>query len=125
MRERNLDSWHLLINGYVANGQGNDGLLLFKGMKKSGLRPDEDTFMAVFTACSSAGVVEEGFLFFEVMRNEYSISLGIDHYLGVIDILGKAGHLYEAAKKKKIVHVIKSKRATLQINCHVTIFRQF
>ena len=109
MRERNLDSWHLLINSYAVNGQGDDGLLLFEDMKKSRLRPDEDTFMFVFATCSSAGVVEKGFLFLEAMRNEYGISHGNDHYLGVIDILRKAGHLYAAKKKMKIVHVIKSK----------------
>ncbi|EEF48105.1 pentatricopeptide repeat-containing protein, putative [Ricinus communis] len=96
MRERNMRSWHLLISGYAANGQGDDGLLLFEEMKESGLRPDENTFSVVFAACSSAGAIKEGLLFFEALRNEYGMSPRIDHYLGVIDILGKAGHLCEA-----------------------------
>ncbi|KAF2293357.1 hypothetical protein GH714_000990 [Hevea brasiliensis] len=96
MRERNMGSWHLLISEYAANLQGENGLLLFEEMKKSGYHPDEETFVAVFAACSSAGAVEESLLHFEAMRSEYGIIPGIDHYLGVINVLGSAGHLWEA-----------------------------
>ncbi|KAA8534867.1 hypothetical protein F0562_029917 [Nyssa sinensis] len=54
MRERNMGSWHLMINGYATNGQGDDGLLLFEQMRKEGLRPNEKTFVAVLSACASA-----------------------------------------------------------------------
>ncbi|XP_028114963.1 pentatricopeptide repeat-containing protein At2g15690, mitochondrial-like [Camellia sinensis] len=96
MRERNLDSWHLMINGYANNGEGDDGLVLFGQMRKSGLRPSADTFLAVLSACATAEVVEEGFTHFELMKNEYGIDPRIEHYLGVIDVLGKAGHVNEA-----------------------------
>ncbi|KDP33735.1 hypothetical protein JCGZ_07306 [Jatropha curcas] len=96
MRERNMGSWHLLINGYAANGQGDRGLLLYEDMKKSGLQPNEETFFAVFAACSSVGAVEESLLHLQEMRTEYGIIPGIEHYLGVIDVLGNAGHLWEA-----------------------------
>lgn len=96
MPDRNLSSWHLMINGYASNGQGDDGLLLFEQMKKVGLHPDKDTFLVVLSACASAEAVEEGLIHFEAMENEYGIAPGIDHYLGVIDVLGKSGHLNEA-----------------------------
>ncbi|OVA11347.1 Pentatricopeptide repeat [Macleaya cordata] len=96
MPERNLDSWHLMINGYAANGQGDDGLQLFEQMRKLGLQPNQETFLAVFAACASAEAVEEGFIHFELMKNVYGITPGIEHYLGLIDVLGKSGHVNEA-----------------------------
>ncbi|CAK7352696.1 unnamed protein product [Dovyalis caffra] len=95
MRKRNMRSWYLLINAYAANGQGVDGLLLFDEMKKLGLQPNAEIFSAVFMACASAGVVEECLLHFESMRIEYGITPGIEHYLGVVDVLGTTGLLYE------------------------------
>ncbi|XP_010256480.1 PREDICTED: pentatricopeptide repeat-containing protein At2g15690-like [Nelumbo nucifera] len=94
--ERNMDTWHLMINGYAINGQGDDGLQLFEQMRKLGLRPDAQTFLAVLSACASAETVEEGFIHFESMKNEYGISPGIEHYLGVVDVLGASGHVTEA-----------------------------
>ncbi|KAL5768657.1 hypothetical protein ACOSP7_015204 [Xanthoceras sorbifolium] len=96
MRDRNLSSWHLMINGYAENGQGNDGLLLFEKMRKTGFPPNEETFVVVFMACASAEAVKEGFTYFELMKNEYGIIPGIEHCLGVIEVLGRAGHLHEA-----------------------------
>ncbi|XP_043718507.1 pentatricopeptide repeat-containing protein At2g15690, mitochondrial-like isoform X2 [Telopea speciosissima] len=93
---RNMDSWHLMINGYATNGQGDDGLQLFEQMRQLGLRPDGQTFLAVLSACASADAVEEGFIHFESMKNEYGISPGMEHYLGLINVLGKSGHVIEA-----------------------------
>ena len=97
MRERNMCSWHLMINGYAVNGQGNYGLLLFEEMRKAGgLQPNGKTFVLLLAACASVEVVEEGLMYFNLMKNEYGIVPGIEHYLGVIDVFGTSGHLNEA-----------------------------
>ncbi|XP_062148582.1 pentatricopeptide repeat-containing protein At2g15690, mitochondrial-like [Alnus glutinosa] len=96
MRDRNVSSWHLMINGYAVNGQGSNGLLLFEEMRKAGLRPNSETFVLVLAACASAEAVGEGLYHFESMKNEHGIVLGIEHCLGVIDVLGRSGHLNEA-----------------------------
>lgn len=97
LRARSLELWHLMINSYGKNEEGKNGLLLFEKMRKVGiLRPNGETFLAVLSACASAGAVQEGFLYFEMMKDEYGIVPGIEHYLGVIDVLGQAGHLSEA-----------------------------
>ncbi|XP_065870747.1 pentatricopeptide repeat-containing protein At2g15690, mitochondrial-like [Euphorbia lathyris] len=95
MPERNMDSWHLMLNGYAHNNIGDEGLQMFEQMRIQGLKPTEETFLAVLSACASADAVEEGFLHFESMKNEYGINPGIQHYLGVIDILGKCGYVNE------------------------------
>ncbi|KAF2321201.1 hypothetical protein GH714_035364 [Hevea brasiliensis] len=95
MPDRNMDSWHLMINGYANNNLGDEGLLLFEQMRKLGLKPTEETFLAVLSACASADAVEEGFLHLESMKNEYGINPRMEHYLGVIDVLGKSGFVNE------------------------------
>ncbi|CAA2958095.1 pentatricopeptide repeat-containing protein At2g15690, mitochondrial [Olea europaea var. sylvestris] len=96
MPDRNMDSWHLMINGYAANGLGDDGLALFEQMRKLGLQPNGETFLAVLEACASAEAIEEGFIHFESMKTDYGIPPGIEHYLGLLGVLGKIGHLAEA-----------------------------
>ncbi|KAK3409507.1 hypothetical protein EUGRSUZ_J01626 [Eucalyptus grandis] len=85
MLDKNIDSWHLMINGYA-----------YEQMRKLGLKPNEQTFLAVLSACASIGAIEEGFIHFESMQNDYGIEPGIEHYLGVIDVLCQPGHLAEA-----------------------------
>lgn len=96
MRERKLDLWHLMISGYAETGDGESGLLLFEQMRKlRRLEPNGDTFSVVLSACASKGYVKEGFTYFELMKNEYGIVPGVEHYLGIADVLGKSGHLNE------------------------------
>ncbi|XAR48888.1 hypothetical protein NMG60_11031864 [Bertholletia excelsa] len=96
MPERNMDTWHLMINGYAENGKGDDGLALYEQMRNLGLQPNEQTFLAVLSACASDEAVEEGFVHFESMKPEYGIAPGIEHYLKLLDVLGHSGHLNEA-----------------------------
>ncbi|KAJ4708609.1 Pentatricopeptide repeat [Melia azedarach] len=96
MSLRNLSSWRLMINGYAANGQGNDGLLLFEQMRKTDFQPDKETFVVVLATCASAEAAKQGIVYFDLMKNEYGIVPETEHYLGVIKILGRAGHLNEA-----------------------------
>ncbi|KAL2938867.1 hypothetical protein RDABS01_022316 [Bienertia sinuspersici] len=96
MPERNIDSWHLMIKGYASNSLGDDGLQLFEKMKELGLRPNSETFQAVLSACAGAEAVEEGFIYLEKMRTEHGIQPQLEHYLGLLDVLGASGFLVEA-----------------------------
>ncbi|KAL6218814.1 hypothetical protein ACLB2K_012023 [Fragaria x ananassa] len=94
--EKNIDSWHLMINWYAENGLGDDGLQMFELLREQGLKPNSDTFLAVFSACASADAVEEAFIHFYSMKEEYGFDPEKEHYLGIVDVLGKCGHLHEA-----------------------------
>ncbi|XP_038889181.1 pentatricopeptide repeat-containing protein At2g15690, mitochondrial-like [Benincasa hispida] len=96
MPDRDTRTWNLMIKGYGDNGEGDDGLALFEQMKNVGLQPNPETFLVVLAACAIAEAVEEGLFYFNIMENEYGISPEIEHYLGVVDVLGKFGHLIEA-----------------------------
>ncbi|XP_050382913.1 pentatricopeptide repeat-containing protein At2g15690, mitochondrial-like [Argentina anserina] len=96
MSERDLRLWHSMINAYAKNGEGSEGVLLFEKMRSEGLKPDKESVVAVLGACATAGAVEEGLALFEMMEDEFGIALEIEHYVGVVDVLGKSGHLKEA-----------------------------
>lgn len=96
MPDRNMDSWNSMISGYAVNGLGDDGLAIYEHMRKLGLQPSEQTFLAVLDACASADAVDEGFLHFKSMKEEYGMEPKVEHYLGLLGILGKCGYLEKA-----------------------------
>eukprot|EP01018_Ginkgo_biloba_P026238 Gb_36365 [translate_table: standard] len=96
MSTRNVVSWSAMIAGYGMHGQGEEALALFSRMLETGLKPNYITFVAVLSACSHAGLVDEGWKYFECMSRDYGIKPRLKHYACIVDLLGRAGHLNEA-----------------------------
>ncbi|XP_028794279.1 pentatricopeptide repeat-containing protein At2g15690, mitochondrial-like isoform X2 [Neltuma alba] len=96
MANKNMDSWHLMIYGYTNNTMGDESLQLFELMKEQGLEPTSETFLAVLSACASSEAVEDGYLHFESMKSKHGIEPGVEHYMGLLDVLGQSGYLKEA-----------------------------
>ncbi|KAL5710435.1 hypothetical protein ACHQM5_020996 [Ranunculus cassubicifolius] len=94
--EKNVDSWNKMMIGLCDNGQAKDVIKMFKEMRRSGFRPDQDTFTAVFKACNSAGAVEEARVYFECMKDNFGVTPTMEHYLCLVDLLGKSGKIQEA-----------------------------
>lgn len=93
---RNVFSWTALIQGLASNGQGKKALKYFKQMQEKNVDPNDVTFIGVLSACSHAGLVEEGRKLFISMSNDYGIEPRIEHYGCMVDILGRAGLIQEA-----------------------------
>eukprot|EP01018_Ginkgo_biloba_P037432 Gb_29874 [translate_table: standard] len=96
MHERDVASWSAMIAGYGMHGHGEDALELFSQMRQRGVKPDHITFVCVLSACSHAGLVDEGWKWFECMRRDYCITPRSEHYACMVDLLGRAGRLNEA-----------------------------
>ncbi|XP_058091060.1 pentatricopeptide repeat-containing protein At4g32450, mitochondrial-like [Magnolia sinica] len=96
MPERNFTSWDTLITGFANNGLGEDAIDMFSRFKQAGLRPDGRMFIGVFSACSVLNAIDEGMLHFESMSKDYSIVPAMEHYVSIVDMLGKSGYLDEA-----------------------------
>ncbi|KAA8544572.1 hypothetical protein F0562_022569 [Nyssa sinensis] len=94
--ERDLVSWTSMITAYGSHGQVFEALKLFGEMQQSNAKPDRVTFLAVMSACSHAGLVDEGCYYFNLMITDYGIKPTIEDYSCLIDILGRAGRLHEA-----------------------------
>lgn len=95
MQERNLITWSTMISGYGMHGKGEDALELFHHMKHF-FRPDHIVFVSVLSACSHAGLIEEGWQCFNSMTREFGIVPRAEHYACMVDLLGRAGKLKEA-----------------------------
>nr|XP_010943474.1 pentatricopeptide repeat-containing protein At4g35130, chloroplastic [Elaeis guineensis] len=93
---KDIVSWNTIIIGYGYHGHGKIALDLFSDMKSKGIQPNESTFVSVLTACSLSGLVDEGWLNFNAMQQEYNISPQIEHYGCMVDLLGRTGDLKEA-----------------------------
>eukprot|EP01018_Ginkgo_biloba_P021808 Gb_31465 [translate_table: standard] len=96
MPTRNVVTWTAMIVGYAMHGRGKDALLLFEQMQHSGTYPDNVTFVGVLSACCHAGLVEDGWKYFDCMSRDYHIKPSMEHYCCMVDLLGRAGYLEEA-----------------------------
>ncbi|KAM0954535.1 putative tetratricopeptide-like helical domain superfamily [Dioscorea sansibarensis] len=96
MSWKDLISWTSLMNGYGIHGYGKEAVELFDEMIISGIEPDSVVFMGVVSACSHAGLVEEGLKYFNLMRTVYNVLADKEVYGCVVDLLGRAGRLTEA-----------------------------
>ncbi|XP_058089016.1 pentatricopeptide repeat-containing protein At5g66520 [Magnolia sinica] len=96
IEDKSVAAWTAMITGFATHGRGREALELFMEMKKAGIKPNEITFTGVLTACSYAGLVEEGKLIFKSMKRTCDASPLIEHYGCMVDLLGRAGLLKEA-----------------------------
>eukprot|EP01018_Ginkgo_biloba_P028364 Gb_34248 [translate_table: standard] len=93
MPTRDIVLWNVMIVGYAQNGSGKLALELFEQMLLEGVKPDHITFIGVLSACSHAGLVDEGHDYFDSMTRDHCITPGADHYACMIALLGRAGRL--------------------------------
>ncbi|KMZ64208.1 Pentatricopeptide repeat-containing protein [Zostera marina] len=93
---RDVHSWTSVITSLALNGHGRTALEIFSGMKTSGIVPDSVTFIAILSACSHSGFVDEGKSVFESMVKDFTIVPDTKHYGCMVDLLSRAGHLEDA-----------------------------
>ncbi|POO00639.1 DYW domain containing protein [Trema orientale] len=92
MPERDVVSWTALIQGFVAEGYGIDGVVLFSEMKKDGIRPNEFTLATGLKACSLC--LNLGFgklLHSEAIKVGYFSDLFVGSLL--VDLYAKCGEM--------------------------------
>nr|KYP64156.1 Putative pentatricopeptide repeat-containing protein At3g23330 family [Cajanus cajan] len=95
INEPNVVLWTSMISGCALHGQGRQAIGLFEEMLKQGIIPNEITFLGVLSACSHAGLLEEGFRYFSMMKDAYHINPGVEHCTSMVDLYGRAGRLME------------------------------
>lgn len=96
IQEKDVVSWSSMIKAYARNGNAKEALDIFQLMRKSETRPNHITFLAILSACSHAGFVDEGRELFRSMEKEYGLKPGIEHFTCMVDIFCRAGLLKDA-----------------------------
>ncbi|GAV62336.1 PPR domain-containing protein/PPR_2 domain-containing protein [Cephalotus follicularis] len=91
MPNKNVVSWNSMIMGYGMHGHGEKALELFLEMDKRGPMPNDATFVCVLSACTHAGMVLEGWWYFDLMRRVFKVEPKVEHYGCMVDLLGRAG----------------------------------
>ncbi|KAG8383369.1 hypothetical protein BUALT_Bualt04G0005400 [Buddleja alternifolia] len=98
MHEKNVYAYSSMIIGLAIHGRANSAIELFEEMVKTDVRPNDVTFIGVLTACSHAGLVDQGQRLFKMMEKFYGVKPCVDHYNCMVDLLGRTGRLEEALK---------------------------
>ncbi|KAM0932793.1 putative tetratricopeptide-like helical domain superfamily [Dioscorea sansibarensis] len=93
MMKKDLHSWTAMITCLASHGYGGEALYLFSQMVQSNILPDSVTFVAVLSACSHAGLVDEGIQIFDCMERVYRITPDLKHYGCMVDLFSRAGLL--------------------------------
>ncbi|XP_059067789.1 pentatricopeptide repeat-containing protein At2g13600-like [Cryptomeria japonica] len=96
MPQKSVISWTAMIAGCAMHGYSKDSLELFELMKHSGTDPNHVTFLCILFACSHAGLVDSACKYFNCMSDSYCIMPTPDHYVCMVDLLGRAGYLEQA-----------------------------
>ncbi|XP_058071619.1 putative pentatricopeptide repeat-containing protein At3g05240 [Magnolia sinica] len=96
MPEKNLLSWTAMIIGFALNGHSNNAIGLFLEMQRSGIEPDEITFIGILMACNFSGSVDEGYKYLEYMERKCNVKPNLEHYRHMVELLGRRGLLGKA-----------------------------
>lgn len=98
VESKDVVSWTAMILSYSIHGYGSQSLQAFAQMLRSGITPDDITFVGVLTACSHAGLVNKGQKLFDSMARAYGLEPKAAHYSCLVDILGRAGKIEQATR---------------------------
>uniref|UniRef100_A0A0E0M4U9 Inositol polyphosphate-related phosphatase domain-containing protein n=1 Tax=Oryza punctata TaxID=4537 RepID=A0A0E0M4U9_ORYPU len=93
---KDVRTWSVMIAGLALNGFSTDALHFFTQMKDHNIQPDSVTLTAVLSACTHAGMVDEGKRILHRMPLDYHLQPTIEHYGCTVHLLGRAGLLQEA-----------------------------
>lgn len=94
--QKDLVSWNCMIAAYAHHGCGKEAIELFNKMRCLGFKPDDVSYVGLLSACSHAGLVEDGLSYFDELIKDGSLQLREDHYTCLVDLCGRAGRLKEA-----------------------------
>ncbi|KAK9278294.1 hypothetical protein L1049_027859 [Liquidambar formosana] len=96
VQRNDVSVWNAMINGLAIHGLAIDAIAIFSQMEMENVSPDSITFIAILTACSHCGLVEQGRNYFDLMKRHYSVQPQLQHYGAMVDLLGRAGLIDEA-----------------------------
>ncbi|KAL0364383.1 UNVERIFIED_CONTAM: putative pentatricopeptide repeat-containing protein, mitochondrial [Sesamum angustifolium] len=87
-----------MISAYSMHGLGAEALKMFESMQETDITPNQLTFVAVLSACSNTGSLDQGHYYFTTMQEAYGIEPCMEHYTCMVSLLGRLGHLDRALK---------------------------
>ncbi|XP_065878321.1 pentatricopeptide repeat-containing protein At2g13600-like isoform X2 [Euphorbia lathyris] len=97
MSEKNEVSWTVMIQGLAESGFPLECLDKFQEMEEtSTVACNEQMLLSVLFACSHSGLINKGVGYFNSMEAVYAVKPKGRHYTCIVDMLSRAGLIYEA-----------------------------
>ncbi|KAL3653424.1 hypothetical protein CASFOL_003105 [Castilleja foliolosa] len=115
-------SFTAILSAYAYHGFAAHALCIFERMSQMNVKPSDVTLLCVLSACSHAGLVDQGLRYFRSMEREYGFVPKMEHYACVVDLLGRVGRLdeaYEFIMKEMAVEPDEMVWQTLLAGCRV------
>ncbi|ONK76973.1 uncharacterized protein A4U43_C02F1810 [Asparagus officinalis] len=98
IRERNVVSWNSVICGFAQNGKGEKALEFYEKMRVMGVKPNSVTLLGLLFGCNHAGLVDEGYKYFNLAKEEDPNILRAEHYACMVDLLSRSGRFDESER---------------------------
>lgn len=118
--DRDLVSWNSMIAAYAHHGRGKEAIMVLEDMQKTGIKPNEVTYVGLLSACSHSGLVQEGLSYFELLLKDRSIEVRDDHYTCLVDLYIRAGKVEEAFDLvQKLPEASANAWGTLLLGCNI------
>ncbi|KAA8514919.1 hypothetical protein F0562_018098 [Nyssa sinensis] len=94
--QKDLVMFTAMIGGYAMHGMGDKALGVLSHMLDLGIKPDHVIITAVLSACSHAGLVDEGLKIFDSIDKVHKIKPTMEQYACVVDLLARGGRINDA-----------------------------
>ncbi|KAL6315766.1 hypothetical protein AAG906_007195 [Vitis piasezkii] len=100
MSKRCIITWTTMVSGLAVNGKCREAINLFDKMCLEGTKPDDVIFIAVLSACTHGGLVEEGKRVFDQMVQEFGIKPELSIMVAWLIFLVEQGNLLKSVTEK-------------------------
>ncbi|KAI5076875.1 hypothetical protein GOP47_0008940 [Adiantum capillus-veneris] len=94
--EQDVVLWNTLLAGYAQLGKDTVVRILYERMVEKGQEPNVVTHSILLAVFSHQGLLDEGQSQFELLNKSYGFAPSIEHYICMVDLLGRAGRVEEA-----------------------------
>lgn len=96
-QKRSVVTWSAMISAYAQHSRHEMSLECFDDMVQEGIKPNSVTYVCLLSACYHLGLVNQGCHHFYTMQRVYGIKPSHEHKNCLVELLGRAGRLKEAA----------------------------
>ncbi|XP_010912874.2 putative pentatricopeptide repeat-containing protein At5g08490 [Elaeis guineensis] len=94
--QKDLVTYTAMLGGYAMHGMAQESLGVFSQMLVLDIKPDHVIITSLLSACSHAGLVDEGWKLFKSISKIHGIKPTMEHYACMVDLLARRGCFREA-----------------------------
>lgn len=94
--KKDLVMFTAMVGGYAMHGMGSEALGVYSNMLELGIEPDHVIITTILSACSHAGLMNEGLKLFDTIEKLHRLEPTMEQYGCLVDLLARAGRVNDA-----------------------------